>query len=677
MTTPSYLQVLLALLVPAALVAMFPCSATSQSVDPIPIYTVQGDGASSPLRGSYVDVIGLVTGVGPQGFYLQDPSGDGRAETSDGIYVYTRQRPAVAVGDCVLLRGARVDEFYDKTELSRVRDIEPSSVCATAAPPAVALPLPRFGQSPAEHFEPYEGMLVQLPAFSAVVHGPTRRFASGDVEIAVIPRRLQPYLSDGRIFFDEAAEIDRLLYLSAALGTELPAVRHGDVVTMTGGVLAVLDYNFGKYQLIPLPGATAVTAEDSAEQAGLPVAAPAGADEFTLCTYNLKGLGQGSDQYPNDAAYAAELRRRARTIAEPLGGCTIIGLQEVGHPQDVQNLADLLRTEFGMAYAATALPGPQSDDPAFPLTNAVLVRSDRVQVLDAALRQGCSPRNYDVSEPGACPTGQYPLFNRPPLVVDLAVTGGWGESFVLTLINNHWKSKSGNESANAPHRLAQAEHVARLVQERLDADPEAAVAVLGDLNDYLESAPLTALATLPEPDLVHLYDRLRPLDRYTYIFNGASQVLDHILVTPLLAAYAGEVMPVHINADFPAPAAPAADDVHHASDHDPVLVRMAPGGVGWIAGNVGYAGLRVELSDAGGRIVAAATSDMRGDVRLWHVTPGDYRIRVTAPPYIFLPVAEVAIPVVSGENRFVTMALHEASRSGFAAAQWTAAPGRP
>ncbi len=659
------------------LLTVAPHGAHSQSDDPIPIYRLQGDGTASPMRGRYIDAVGIVTGVGPEGFYMQDPAGDGRAETSDGIYVYTRQRPALTPGACVLVRGALIDEFYDKTELSRARDVKPSAACGTAMLQPVPLPMPRFGQKPAALYEPYEGMLVALPAFSATVHGPTKRFDNGDAEIAAVPVVFQPYLSDGRIFFDEPAEIDHLLYLSAALGADLPDVRRGDVVNVVGGVPAVLDYNFGKYQFIPLPGAAAVTPGAGAADAALAQAAPAGAGDFTLCTFNLKGLGQGSDQLADDARYADEVRRRARTIAEQLGGCTVIGLQETGRPADAETLAATLRDEFGLAYTATALPGPQSGDPAFPLTNAVLTRSDRVQVLDAALRQGCSPRNYDVPDPSACAVGQYPLFNRPPLVVDLAVRGDWGDPYVLTVIDNHWKSKSGDESVNAPRRLAQAEHVARIVQERLDADPNAAVAVLGDLNDYLGSAPLAALATQPEPDLEHLYDRLRPLDRYTYIFNGASQVLDHILVTPALAANVGEVAPVRVNAEFPALLVPAADDVRHASDHDPVVVRVVPGGTGWIAGSVGYGALGVELIDAAGRVVAAATSDMRGDVRLWNVAPGSYRVRVTAPPYVILPVADVAIPVVSGENRFVITALHEASRSGFVAALWTAMPAAP
>ena len=56
-----------------------------------------------------------------------------------------------------------------------------------------------------------------------------------------------------------------------------------------------------------------------------------------------------------------------------------------------------------------------------------------------------------------------------------------------------------------------------------------------------------------------------PLDRrYTYVFNGVSQVLDHILVT----AGAGQVQyqVVHINSEF----------TDQTSDHDPQVVRLTP-----------------------------------------------------------------------------------------------------
>jgi hypothetical protein len=52
--------------------------------------------------------------------------------------------------------------------------------------------------------------------------------------------------------------------------------------------------------------------------------------------------------------------------------------------------------------------------------------------------------------------------------------------------------------------------------------------------------------------------------QYTYVFNGVSQVLDHILVTPGLGGVQYQV--VHVNAEY----------ANQASDHDPQVVRLKP-----------------------------------------------------------------------------------------------------
>lgn len=648
----------------------------AQTNEPIPVYVLQGAGFATPLAGRYIDSVGVVTGVGPAGFYLQDPAGDGRRETSDGIYVYTRTRPAVQVGDCVAVRGALIDEFYDKTELARVKAIEPSTLCRTTTLAPVELPTFPYDEPPAARYEALEGMLVSLPYLEGVVHGPTKRYASGEAEIALAPVMVQPYLSDGRIFFDESVEQAQLLYVSGALGVPLPDLNYGDHVHFAGAagapVQAIIDYNFGKYQLLLLPGNTATASEAAPAQPI--VATPAGPQDFTVCSYNLLALGRGTEQHPDPADYDRELRRRARLIAEGLAGCTIIGLQEAGQPEDAAQLATLLTDEFGLPYTATALPGPQSSNPEFPLTNALLTRTDRVQVLAAQSRQACAPTDYGVADPGVCAIGTYPLFDRPPLVADLLVAGEWGAPFPLTVIVNHFKSKAGSEAVNAPRRVAQAQAVAAEVQRRLDADANAAVMVIGDLNDYYGSQPVRTLQVTPEPDLVHLYDRLPPLQRYTYIYNGASQVLDHMLATPTVALQVGEVRPLRLSADHAAPATPDAATILHASDHDPVLARIWPGGVGWIAGNVRHPDVEATLLTADGRPFAAATSDARGDLRFWNVTPGDYRVQLSPPSYLSLAVSDVAITVVSGENRFAATAHHVASQTGAALVRWMASP---
>ena len=118
--------------------------------------------------------------------------------------------------------------------------------------------------------------------------------------------------------------------------------------------------------------------------------------------------------------------------------------------------------------------------------------------------------------------------------------------------------------------MQQATEVRDFVDRIVAADRHANVVVLGDLNDFDFSAPIDALTSTG-----HLVDLPRTLpiaERYTYVFEGNSEVLDHILLSPSLA-FAGspcgckplfDYDPVHLNAEF-------NDQV---SDHDPQVVRL-------------------------------------------------------------------------------------------------------
>jgi predicted extracellular nuclease len=108
----------------------------------------------------------------------------------------------------------------------------------------------------------------------------------------------------------------------------------------------------------------------------------------------------------------------------------------------------------------------------------------------------------------------------------------------------------------------------RFVDKLLGAYPEANIILLGDLNDFWFSPPLERLtegATL-DRDLLDLMTTLDPKERYGYVFEGNSQDLDHLVISPGLedALVPGSVDVVHVNAEF-------AD---HASDHDPQLARF-------------------------------------------------------------------------------------------------------
>jgi len=158
--------------------------------------------------------------------------------------------------------------------------------------------------------------------------------------------------------------------------------------------------------------------------------------------------------------------------------------------------------------------------------------------------------------------------SRKPLAVQFRFGGR-----TLVAIALHLRSKSGDgplfgrfQPPIAPSRAAraaQADVVGRFVEEILEADPGAAVVVLGDLNDF-EFSP--ALARLEAAGLRNLTKQLPESERYTFVFEGNAQALDHVLVSEVLAASARYQI-VHVNSEY--------RTAERASDHDPVLAQLA------------------------------------------------------------------------------------------------------
>ena len=91
--------------------------------------------------------------------------------------------------------------------------------------------------------------------------------------------------------------------------------------------------------------------------------------------------------------------------------------------------------------------------------------------------------------------------------------------------------------SSAVQRAGRASAVHDFVASALAVDRTANVVVLGDLNDYQFSPALSLLRTGTAggsaPSILTDLISSLPLERQsTYVFNGVSQVLDHILVTP-------------------------------------------------------------------------------------------------------------------------------------------------
>ena len=235
-----------------------------------------------------------------------------------------------------------------------------------------------------------------------------------------------------------------------------------------------------------------------------------------------------------------------------------------------------------------------------------------------------------------CPAGHYPLFNRPPLVLDVRVAGNWGEPFALRLINNHWKSKAGDEEVNARRRILQAEHVAQIV-ENTATEGVSNVIVLGDLNDFSDSAPiqrLTGTAQNASPLMADAWDLLTQADRYSYIFNGVSQVLDHILIAPDMVQFVSGVDALHINADFAMCETATQGAPCQSSDHDPLVIRLRPSGTATLGGNLGYAGVEIELVHAGAEARFTTVTGADGEFRLWELPVGAAEVQAKLPEWL-------------------------------------------
>src|SRR5690606_6141777 len=114
-------------------------------------------------------------------------------------------------------------------------------------------------------------------------------------------------------------------------------------------------------------------------------------------------------------------------------------------------------------------------------------------------------------------------------------------------------------------RHRQAASVRAFVDDLLAADPAAYVVVAGDINDFEFSETADILVGSGDTALVDLPRELPGGDRYSYVFEGNSQVLDHILLSPRAASAGYTYDTVHMNAEFP----------DQLSDHDPQVVKLS------------------------------------------------------------------------------------------------------
>jgi hypothetical protein len=578
---------------------------------PLSIHTIQGASHLSSFAGQSVgNVPGVVTAKRSNGFFMQETAPDADDRTSEGIFVFTSSAPTVQVGDAVVVRGT-VQEFrpggsggtanLTTTELStsnaNVTVVSQGNSLPTAVmigaggrvPPTTVIEDDATGDvetsgtfDPAadgiDFYESLEGMLVQVP--DPVVVGPTNSFG----EVVVLANGgagAGPRTARGGILLrPDDANPERIFLDDEILreqGAAMPLANVGD--RLAGAPVGVMDYSFGNFKIQVLQPPTRVVGTIARESTSA-----AAAGQLSVATFNVENLD------PSDGA--AKFGALAQIVVNNLRAPDLIALEEVQDNNGATDngVVDATQTLNTLVQAIQAAGGPvyqfrqidpvndkDGGEPGGNIRVAFLFRTDR------GLAFVDRPGGTSTSAVGvvAGPTGPQlttspgrvdpinPAFNdsRKPLAGEFTFNGR-----TFFAVANHFNSKGGDlplfGHAQPPTRSSevqrhqQAQILHDFVAQIVGADPNARVVVLGDLNDFEFSQ--TVAIVKAGGILADLMDDLPLGERYSYVFEGNSQTLDHILVSPGFKAQLTQYDVVHVNAEF-------ADQI---SDHDPQVVRF-------------------------------------------------------------------------------------------------------
>ncbi|MDG4865381.1 endonuclease/exonuclease/phosphatase family protein [Streptomyces sp. T-3] len=585
-------------------------SAGSASAAEVGIHDIQGSTRLSPLAGQQVtDVTGIVTGVrtyGSRGFWIQsaDAAADDNPATSEGLFVFTSTAPTVKTGDAVRVSGT-VGEYIpggtnsgnqSMTQISKptvtvessgnalpeAAVIDAESVPAAYTPagdPADGGSINKLPLRPdtyaLDFYESLEGMNAQVGTSRVV--GATDPYS--ELWVTVKPGE-HPTRRGGTLYNSYTSQNTGRLQIQSLVPLAeqpFPKADVGDV--LSGTTEGPLDFNqFGGYTLAARTLGTltdkGLAREKTRKQ---------DRDELAVATYNVENLDPKDPQAKFDALAAA--------VVTNLASPDVLALEEIqdnnGATNDGTVAADETLKKFTDAITAAGGPSyrwrtvdPENNkdggEPGGNIRQVFLFNPERVSFNDRAPGDATTATGVVRSQGRAALThspGRIDPANaawensRKPLAGEFAFRGR--KVFVIA---NHFGSKGGDESLVSHHqpptrsseakRLQQAQAVNAFVKDILKVQKSADVVVLGDINDFEFSATTKALTD--GGALRAAVKSLPRSERYSYVFQGNSQVLDQILTSPSIDDFAYDS--VHINAEF-------ADQ---NSDHDPQVLRFEP-----------------------------------------------------------------------------------------------------
>jgi endonuclease/exonuclease/phosphatase family metal-dependent hydrolase len=299
---------------------------------------------------------------------------------------------------------------------------------------------------------------------------------------------------------------------------------------------------------------------------------------LTLATFNVKDLLE-----PRREAERKILDAKLAWIAQTLRACDadVIGLQEVGSTALVRAVLDRipghaygepvmgttdargigcavisrLRVTEARVHTAEALPFPvfQAGDPApfgarIPLRRGVVhvrVEEPRLGPVDVLVA------HFKSARPGPARDAS----GRP---IEAASAHMRAEAAVRSLV---W-------------RAAEALYVRRLVDEVLVPDPNACVAVVGDLNDVPGSPAILAVRGEGEGQLFDCAAGVEKKDRFSAFHDGRADQIDYVLASGALYALLARARFLNLDLRQHPPVVTGDEPPSVDSDHAPLVTRF-------------------------------------------------------------------------------------------------------
>jgi len=174
------------------------------------------------------------------------------------------------------------------------------------------------------------------------------------------------------------------------------------------------------------------------------------------------------------------------------------------------------------------------------------------------------------------------------------------ECFIFSM--NHFKAMSGGGDTES-RRIAEANSINSEYEKNKVYYDEEDLLIMGDLNCYYGSEPITILLQDGERTDLHRY--FHPEGSYSYVFSGAANYLDHAICNLTLLPQVTGMQAYHVNSDekdcYTYDGYCNDGTMFRYSDHDPVLVGLklsSTTGIGLVIVNEGE-NLKIRYGEGG------------------------------------------------------------------------------